>query len=147
MLFRSQYLLSSIVIELTNQEVKIIDENSEKLNKLGFAFENFGNNSIILRSVPVVLSDNASVKESFLDMLDFLLSDKRKENILFEEEALYRLACKSAVKANKKLDDLEIKKIISDLSKIENPYTCPHGRPTLIKITKYEFEKMFKRIV
>lgn len=143
----AQYLLSSIVIELTNQEVKIIDENSEKLNRLGFAFENFGNNSIILRSVPVLLSDNASVKESFLDMLDFLLSDKRKENMLVEEEALYRLACKSAVKANKKLDDLEIKKIISDLSKIENPYTCPHGRPTLIKITKYEFEKMFKRIV
>ncbi|WP_010243517.1 DNA mismatch repair endonuclease MutL [Acetivibrio cellulolyticus] len=143
----AQYLLSSVVIELTNQEVKIIEENREKLNRLGFAFENFGNNSIILRSIPVALADNASVKETFLDILDFLMSDKRKENILIEEEALYRVACKSAVKANKRLDDIEIKKIIKDLSNIENPYTCPHGRPTLIKITKYEFEKMFKRIV
>lgn len=142
-----QYLLSSVVIELTNHEVKIIDENKEKLNKLGFVFENFGNNSIILRSVPVVLSGNAGAKETFLDILDFIMSDKRKENILVEEEALYRVACKSAVKANKKLDELEIKKILKDLLNIENPYTCPHGRPTIIKITKYEFEKMFKRIV
>lgn len=142
-----QYLLSPVVIELTNHEVKIVDENREKLNKLGFVFENFGNNSIILRSVPVVLSDNASSKETFLDILDFIMSDKRKENILVEEEALYRVACKSAVKANKKLDELEIKKILKDLLSIENPYTCPHGRPTIIKITKYEFEKMFKRIV
>ncbi len=143
----AQYLLSPVVIELTNQEVKLIDENREKLNSLGFAFENFGNNSIILRSVPVLLADNVGVKESFLDIVDFLLSDKRKGNILIEEEALYRLACKAAVKANKKLDELEIKKVLDDLNKIDNPYTCPHGRPTIIKITKYEFEKMFKRIV
>lgn len=142
-----QYLLSSVVIELTNHEVKIIEENKEKLNKLGFVFENFGNNSIILRSVPVELSDSSSAKEAFLDILDFIMSDKRKENILVEEEALYRVACKSAVKANKKLDELEIKKILKDLISIENPYTCPHGRPTIIKITKYELEKMFKRIV
>jgi len=57
------------------------------------------------------------------------------------------LACKEAVKANKKLDEIEIKKILEELNKIENPYTCPHGRPTIIKITKHEFEKMFKRIV
>lgn len=143
----AQFLLSPVVVELTNQEVKLIDENREKLNNLGFAFENFGNNSIILRSVPVLLADNAGIKESFLDIVDFLLSDKRKENILIEEEALYRLACKAAVKANKKLDELEIKKVLDDLNKIDNPYTCPHGRPTIIKITKYEFEKMFKRIV
>lgn len=143
----AQFLLSPVVIELTSQEVKLIDENKEKLNKLGFSFENFGNNSIILRSVPVIFSDNASVKDAFLDILDFLVSEKRKENILVEEEALYTLACKDAVKANKKLDDLEIKKILDDLSKIDNPYTCPHGRPTIIKITKHEFEKMFKRIV
>ncbi|NLL06225.1 MAG: DNA mismatch repair endonuclease MutL [Clostridiaceae bacterium] len=143
----AQYMLTPVVVELTNQEVKLIDENREKLNSLGFAFENFGNNSIILRSVPVLLADNSSVKETFLDIVDFLLSDKRKENILIEEEALYRLACKAAVKANKKLDELEIKKVLEDLNKIDNPYTCPHGRPTIIQITKYELEKMFKRIV
>lgn len=143
----AQFLLSPVVIEITNQELKLIDENKEKLNKLGFSFENFGKNSIILRSVPVILPDNARIKESFLDVLDFLVNEKRKENVLVEEEALYTLACKAAVKANKKLDELEIKKILDDLNKIENPYTCPHGRPTIIKITKHEFEKMFKRIL
>jgi len=143
----AQFLLSPVVVELTNQEVKLIEENREKLNKLGFAFENFGNNSIVLRSVPVLLADNASTKDSFFEVLDSILSGRQKENILVEEEALYTLACKSAVKANKKLDELEIKKVIDDLNKIDNPYTCPHGRPTIIKITKYEFEKMFKRIV
>jgi len=143
----AQFLLSPVVVELTNQEVKLIDENKEKLNRLGFSFENFGNNSIVLRSVPVLLSDNASIKDAFLEVLDFLVSGKRKDNILVEEEALYTLACKEAVKANKKLDEIEIKKILEDLNKIENPYTCPHGRPTIIKITKHEFEKMFKRIV
>lgn len=143
----AQFLLSPVVVEVTNQEVKLIEENKEKLFRLGFSFENFGNNSIILRSVPVKLSDNASIKESFLDILDFLLADRKKENILIEEEALYTLACKAAVKANKKLDELEIKKLLDDLSKIDNPYTCPHGRPTIVKITKYELEKMFKRIV
>ena len=143
----AQFLLSPVVVEVTNQELKLIDENKEKLNKLGFSFENFGNNSIILRSVPVVLPDNASIKDSFLDILDFLVTERRKENILVEEEALYTLACKAAVKANKKLDEIEIKKILDDLGKIDNPYTCPHGRPTIIKITKHEFEKIFKRIV
>ncbi len=143
----AQFLLSPVVVEITNQELKLIDENKEKLNKLGFSFENFGNNSIILRSVPVILPDNASIKESFLNTVDFLVNEKRKDNVLVEEEALYTLACKAAVKANMKLDEIEIKKILDDLSKIDNPYTCPHGRPTIVKITKHEFEKMFKRIL
>jgi len=142
----AQYLLTPVVIELTNQEIAFIEEEKELLNKFGFIFESFGNNSIILRSIPV--SDvSVGIKEAFLEIVDFLMSKGKKYDRIIEEEALYRIACKSAVKANKKLDEIEIKGILDKLNVLENPYTCPHGRPTVIKITKYEFEKMFKRIV
>ncbi|HHV28677.1 DNA mismatch repair endonuclease MutL [Acetivibrio mesophilus] len=142
----SQYLLTPVVIEFTNQEIAFIEEERELLNKLGFIFESFGNNSIILRSVPIT-DENVGIKESFLGIVDFLMSKGKKYDRIIEEEVLYQIACKSAVKANKKLDEMEIKSILEKLNLLENPYTCPHGRPTVIKITKYEFEKMFKRIV
>lgn len=142
----SQYLLTSVVIELTNQEISCIEEEKKLLNKLGFIFESFGNNSIILRSVPV-LDESVGIKEAFLEIVDFLIAKGKKNDTIIEEEALYQIACKSAVKANKRLDEIEIRSILENLQNLENPYTCPHGRPTIIKITKYEFEKMFKRIV
>ncbi|HHX17659.1 MAG TPA: DNA mismatch repair endonuclease MutL [Clostridium sp.] len=142
----AQYLLEPIVIELTNQEVEFINDKNETLNKLGFIIENFGDNSIILRSVPAN-SESGCVKEAFLDVLDFLMSENKKDNVYIAEEILYKMACKGAVKANEKLGSIEIQNILKKLSQIKNPYTCPHGRPTIIKITKYELEKMFKRIV
>ncbi|MFZ5988438.1 MAG: DNA mismatch repair endonuclease MutL [Bacillota bacterium] len=142
----AQYLLASVVIELTNQEMSFVKDEQELFNKLGFIFESFGNNSIILRSVPIP-DENASIKDMFLELVDFIMSSEKKGSKFVEEEALYKIACKSAVKANKRLDEIEIRSILKELSDIDNPYTCPHGRPTIIKITKYEFEKMFKRIV
>ncbi|HQD29462.1 DNA mismatch repair endonuclease MutL [Acetivibrio saccincola] len=142
----AQYLLEPVVIELTSQEAEFINDKSEMLNKLGFITENFGDNSIILRSVPAN-SEGGSIREAFLDVLDFLMSENKKDNVYIAEEVLYKMACKGAVKANEKLGDIEIRNIIKKLSQLKNPYTCPHGRPTIIKITKYELEKMFKRIV
>jgi len=142
----AQYLLTPVVIELTNQEIVFLEEEKELFNKLGFIFESFGNNSIILRSVPIP-DEGVGVKEAFLEVVDFLMSKGRKYDKIIEEDALYQIACKSAVKANKKLDEIEIKAILDKLNMLQNPYTCPHGRPTVVKITKYEFEKMFKRIV
>ncbi|TYQ18218.1 UNVERIFIED_CONTAM: DNA mismatch repair protein MutL [Acetivibrio alkalicellulosi] len=142
----SQYLLSPVVLELTYQEISFIKEHNETLNKLGFIIESFGNNSVIIRTVPL-LNELDSIKEVFLEILDLLMSKTKKDNICIEEEALYKMACKSAVKANVKLDKVGIGNILKELSQINNPYTCPHGRPTIIKITKYELEKMFKRIV
>ncbi|MDQ2087008.1 DNA mismatch repair endonuclease MutL [Herbivorax sp. ANBcel31] len=142
----AQYLLEPVVLELTNQEIGFINDKNETLNKLGFIIENFGNNSIILRSVPSS-SEREGIKEAFLDILDFLMSENKKDDVYIVEEILYKMACKSAVKANVRLDDIEISNILKELSYIKNPYTCPHGRPTIIKITKHELEKMFKRIV
>jgi DNA mismatch repair protein MutL len=142
----AQYLLASVVIELTNREISFIEEEKDLLNKLGFNFESFGNTSIILRSVPVDI-DGGGIKEAFMEIIDFLMSKGNKSGSIIEEEALYKIACKSAVKANKRLDEKEIQELLQKLEELENPYTCPHGRPTIIKITRYELEKMFKRVL
>lgn len=142
----SQMLITPVVIELTNQEVKFLENECDYFEKLGFIYENFGNNSIIVRSVPDIF-DVFSVKESFLQVLDFIMNSNVTDFQRISDEAMFTIACKAAVKANKKLDDLEIKNLINELSTIENPFTCPHGRPTIIKMTKYELEKMFKRII
>ncbi|HPD01239.1 MAG TPA: DNA mismatch repair endonuclease MutL [Acetivibrio sp.] len=142
----AQYLLASVVIELTNREISFIEEEKDLLNKLGFNFESFGNTSIILRSVPADI-DGCGIKEAFMEIIDFLMSKGSKSGSIVAEEALYKIACKSAVKANKRLDEKEIKELLQKLEELENPYTCPHGRPTIIKITRYEFEKMFKRVL
>jgi len=142
----AQYLLSPVVIELTHQELKFLEENKEFFNKTGFIFDNFGNNSIILRTTPGI-SENANIKSDFLEILDKIQGSFKIKNESEIDEAIYTIACKAAVKANSKLDDLEIKALLKRLSMLENPYTCPHGRPVMINITKREFEKMFKRIV
>lgn len=142
----SQMLISPIVIDLTNQEAKFLENEVDYFEKLGFIYESFGNNSIIVRSVPDIF-DVVSVKESFLQVLDFVMNSNITDYKRVTDDTLYTIACKAAVKANKKLDELEIKNLINQLSIIEKPFTCPHGRPTVIKITKHELEKMFKRIL
>lgn len=142
----AQYLLTPAVVELTDQEIRAVEEDREMLNRLGFIFENFGNNSVIVRSVPLE-SDDAGVRKTFLEIVDYIVSNDRKGNRIIEDEVLYTIACKAAIKANKRLEEIEIKGIIEKLLSIENPHTCPHGRPVIIKISKYQFEKMFKRII
>lgn len=142
----SQELISPIAIELTNQEIKFLLEEQEFFTRLGFKYEDFGNNSIILRSVP--LSDEGvSIKIAFLEVIDNIISKGKQDYRKIADETIYTIACKSAVKANKKMNELEIRSLLKELSTIDNPYTCPHGRPTIIKLTKYELEKMFKRII
>ncbi|MCR4434358.1 MAG: DNA mismatch repair endonuclease MutL [Clostridiales bacterium] len=142
----SQFLLAPVVVELTSEEHGFVFNHKSFFESLGFIFESFGNNSIILRSVPVK-SDTESVREVFLQVVDHIIGVEKSDFTENVEDILYTLACKAAIKANKKLDDIEIRNILKNLENIENPYTCPHGRPTIIKITRNELEKMFKRIV
>lgn len=142
----AQYLLTPAVVELTDQEMRAVEEDREMLNKFGFIFENFGNNSVIVRSVPLEC-DDAGVRKTFLEVVDFIMSKDKKDNRIIEDEVLYKIACKSAIKANKRLEEIEIKDIIEKLVGMDNPHTCPHGRPVIIKLSKYQFEKMFKRII
>ncbi|HOJ10817.1 MAG TPA: DNA mismatch repair endonuclease MutL [Clostridiales bacterium] len=140
----AQILLVPVVVELTYQELEVLLENKELFTKMGFTFEDFGNNSIILRSIPYKEQGDDG-KELFLQLLDYISTYSRSPGIALEEEALYLIACKAAIKANMHLDDLEKFELIKELMMLDNPYTCPHGRPTILKITKDELEKMFKR--
>lgn len=142
----AQMLLSPVIIELTHQELKLVEEKADFFNKIGFIYENFGNNSIILRSTPVLL-DTSDIRETFMDMVDRVSSFWKTNYDRMVDEAIYAIACKAAVKANRRMDDMEIKKLLEDLMLLGNPYTCPHGRPALVRISRYEFEKMFKRVV
>lgn len=141
----SQMLLANIVIELTHKEIKFLEEQKEHFESLGFEYESFGTNAVLLRAVPYGDLGNES-KQLFLEILDHWM-EHGKSRTPSTDEALYTIACKAAVKANRKLDEREINQIFNELSRMENPYTCPHGRPTAIKIRKYDLEKMFKRIV
>lgn len=142
----SQILLTSQVIELTNDDFNIYNENKDIFDKTGFKIELFGDNTINIREVPILLG-KPEVKTLFLEILDNLRNLGNGSTIEVKYNKIASLACKSAVKANDELKDIEIKALISSLEKIEDPFNCPHGRPTIIKITFNELEKRFKRIV
>lgn len=142
----SQVLMAVIPIELIGIEYQFVIDEVPFFESLGFTYESFGMNSIILRSAPYTGSD-INIKEMFLEILDFVMNGSTGEKNIIADEALYRMACKSAVKAHKKLDDREITALIERLAKLDNPYTCPHGRPSILKLRRYELEKLFKRIV
>ncbi len=140
----SQTLIVPIVIDLTYQEIRTLDEHREFFNKLGFIYEEFGNNSIIIRAVPYgEVSENEN--EIFLQLLDIAATSVKEDYNVIVDRALYKIACKAAVKANMSLENEETMEMLKKLSMLENPYTCPHGRPTIIRISKDELEKIFKR--
>lgn len=142
----SQMLLSVVHVDLTSSEYQFALGEYDFFEKLGYSFESFGANSIILRSVPFA-DDGTDIREGFLDILNFVMSESSGDKKSIADEALYRMACKSAVKANKRLDTREIEALLDSLSSLENPFTCPHGRPAILKLRRYELEKLFKRIV
>jgi len=142
----SQLLLSVINIELSAAEYQFAISEMSFFTKLGFEYESFGSNSIILRSVPFT-DQSVDTSGLFMEILDFVMDGNNQDKGLIADEALYRMACRSAVKANKKLDAKEIGALLSDLVSLENPFTCPHGRPAILRLRRYELEKLFKRIV
>lgn len=141
----SQRLLEPLMLHLTQLEVDTLQQNSTLLQKFGFGVEQFGEQTYGLNAVPVLLQkpDGAGF---FLDILD-TLQDKQLQNVYETKiHAVATMACKAAVKGHDKLDIQEAEALISQLLKLENPFHCPHGRPTVIELTKYELEKKFKRI-
>lgn len=142
----SQILLSPQVVELSSHDFQMYLENKEIFDNTGFKIELFGDNTINIREVPILLG-KPEVRTLFLDILDNLRNLGSGSAVEVKYNKIASLACKSAVKAKDELKDIEIKSLISSLDEIEDPFNCPHGRPTLIKITFNELEKRFKRIV
>ncbi len=140
----SQLLLLPDVITLTHKEMDIARDNMEIFKKAGFELEEFGENTIKLNGVPPVCFD-LDTKELFLETLDEINTVARTAKQEIEERFIATVACKSAVKAHMALDNQEIESLMDELLKLPNPFTCPHGRPTAIKMDKKDIEKKFAR--
>ncbi|MDI6706997.1 MAG: DNA mismatch repair endonuclease MutL [Bacillota bacterium] len=141
----SQRLLDPIVMELSHYEAEIIKENLEVIRKTGFELEEFGVNSIAVRSVPVFFGI-PETKEFINDLITEYTTGNRRKGYRLKSEEVIGMACKKAVKANQRLSMQEMEGLIAQLRKAKMPYTCPHGRPVIITLSKYELEKMFKRV-
>ena len=141
----TQLLLMPETFNITVVEKNLLEENSELFEKLGFIFEFFGENAIVIREVPFLLNEPLS-PEVFKEILDTLTHEKPKDIADVKAEAIIRMSCRKAVKANDRLTSLECEKLIESLLALDNPFTCPHGRPTIVALTQADIEKMFKRI-
>lgn len=141
---QSQLLLIPILVELTSKEKNIVEENVKMFEKSGFMLEDFGDNAIKISGVPNIGFD-IDYKSMFKDIIDELLGASKTEMQEKEFRFIATLACKAAVKGNMKLDEQEQRALIADMVKLENPFTCPHGRPTAYEISKYEIERKFSR--
>lgn len=140
-----QPLLTPEIVELTDSEITMVLENIELLKNLGFVVEEFGNNSIIIRGVPVLFGE-PQLKSLFLEIVDNISSIHNK-NYEYRTDKIMKIACSNAIKGGDKIFSMEIQSLFEQLSQVENPYTCPHGRPTIIEILKEDVEKEFKRII
>ncbi len=140
---KTQILLATDVLELSLSEMDLIKNHLDVFSDLGFEIEEFGSNTIALRGVPLVFGKPDS-KKLFLDILDNLENSPNSSYELQLEKIMKR-ACTAAIKANDKLQDIEVKRLVEDLILTKEPFTCPHGRPIIIEMTKGEIEKRFKR--
>ena len=131
----SQMLLLPDVITLTHKEMDILNDNVEMFEKAGFVFEEFGDNTIKLTGVPDICLE-IDTKELFLETLDEINQVARTAKQEIEERFIATVACKAAVKANMDLTNEEVDSLMEELLKLPNPFTCPHGRPTAIKMDK-----------
>ncbi len=145
--FTSQYLSPPIILNLSMQEAQVLKEHMDIFAEIGFEMEAFGGDSYAVRAIPDNLFGIAK-KELLLEMLDQLtdgINTSLTPDLIAEKIA--SMSCKAAVKGNSRLSYAEVEVLIQDLLKLDNPYHCPHGRPTIIAMTKRELEKKFKRIV
>ena len=140
----SQLMLLPDIITLSHKEMEIAKDNMQMFRKAGFMIEEFGENTIKLTGVPEVCID-LETKEMFMETLDEIDSVSRTAKQEIEEKFIATIACKAAVKANMALTKEEVDSLMNELLALPNPFTCPHGRPTAIKMTKYDIERKFAR--
>ncbi len=140
-----QELLIPEVINLSYEDYYLAINNKNFFEKIGLPIESFGINDILINSIPLIFID-VNVRELFFTILDSMKEVKKNSSLDIEMSKIIKNACVKSVKAGDNLHAMEIKRLIEDLANTKSPYTCPHGRPTIIKMTKYEVERMFERI-
>jgi len=142
----SQRLLIDETIDLNYRQTVIFEKYLAHFKSLGFQVEPFGKNTFTICSIPAILK-NANIAQVISDVLDEIIeSEKAKSIVDLTEELIKLIACHTAIRAGAKLQKEEVESLLHQLFNTQHPYTCPHGRPTTIKLTKYELEKKFKRV-
>lgn len=144
--YTSQFISPPIILTLSMQEEELLKKHMDVFTRVGFEIEPFGGNEYAVRAVPDNLFSLAK-KELLMEMLDGLSEDSGAAGPEAVYDRIASMSCKAAVKGNSRLSEQEADRLIDELLGLENPYACPHGRPTIISISKYEMEKKFKRIV
>ena len=142
----SQLLMPPVVVSLSATEESVLLDNKEAFERAGFEVENFGGSEYALRGVPVDLFGH-SEKELFLTVLDEMSTNPGLGTFKTIDEKIAGMACKASIKGGDRIGIEQAEKLIDELLTLDNPYNCPHGRPTIISITRTEMEKKFKRIV
>ena len=137
-------LLVPITIELPNDEYIILKKHFDILDNLGFIYEEFGINTIVIRSHPTWLPEYA-LEEAIRKIIDIIITEEDFSELKFSDRISMTMACKMSIKGNDAITLQDMEYLLNKLIQTDNPYTCPHGRPTIIKYTKYDLEKMFKR--
>ena len=142
----SQMISPPIIISLNMEQENAVNENIESFKKLGYEIDNFGGNEYSVNAVPANLPGIANT-ELLIEMIDELVHcDKGNTSDLILDK-IASLSCKAAIKGNNRISMEEARKLIEDLMNLDNPFNCPHGRPTIISMSKYEIERKFKRII
>ena len=139
-----QPLMLPIVVELSPKEAVLIKDNFDIFERLGFEIEWFGENTLAIRSVPIIMGEPCS-GDFFNEILDSLEGSGKTASPL--EKIVISMACKNSIKAGTSITHEEMEELIRRLAQTKSPYTCPHGRPTLISMSQYELEKKFKRVL
>ena len=144
--FTSQTLSPPVILTLSTEEVEMLEKYKKQITAFGYEVEPFGGKEYAITAIPADFT-GIDMKSLFIDMLDDFanIGGKDAPNLIMEKVA--SMSCKAAVKGNDHLSFTEAEHLIDELLGLENPYNCPHGRPTIISMTKYELEKKFKRIV
>ncbi|MBQ4164455.1 MAG: DNA mismatch repair endonuclease MutL, partial [Turicibacter sp.] len=139
-------LLIPIVLKYSTNELLLLKETLPSLVKFGFEIEEFGGQSLVVRRIPV-WAQKLDVKSIVETILHQIILDNKVDIGKLRESVAIMMSCKGSIKANQYINDFEIKELLQSLCYCEQPYTCPHGRPIIVKITKYEIEKLFKRVM
>ena len=141
---QSQSLLFPITLQLSPQETATLSRNLTAFTQIGFEIEEFGRDSFLLRGLPSLL-DRGDPKQLLLDIIDDLAIGKKMGDTERKEKLITIMACRGAIKAGDRLKPEEMSRLLRELAETSRPYTCPHGRPTMIKLTVEELEKKFRR--
>lgn len=144
-------LLIPIKIDLSLSEIQLLKQKESLINELGIKYEDFGNNQIIVRSIPTWINqqkfEDKNIDTNLVEIFTTIINDKTINRAVLFDNLAKIISCKSSIKANMNILEQEVKELLISLDQCQNPYTCPHGRPTIVKFSKYEIEKLFKRVI